>query len=750
MLAPYSRLLNVARISLALILLSSSGAPILAFDNPPPTFTISPEKIQTGKTRDVIIKVENGDLSGYTLRPLPAGSGVTIEPVGGKQFELVDGNKGMKFQIRVDEDADLGPVLITIAKEGPPPDVRTFSLTVTEFVPRRVSRQPTPEDITEVDEVGRAIFSYKVTKSLFGRRAADAFYAIGVTLGNNSGFDLKIVSLGFENTLGVQTTDRNGIPLQPLTDADGKPILDEYGNKLIPALDATGAPILRDGKPTYRALKTYQTGTVDHRAVRGMIETDQLYGSRALTMNLIGGVGTLLSGFVPFYHNANPRANFSTFSSILNGQFKEGFGLSAPDLTVSQLNRLENMAMHDELIIPNNDQGTAIVFYPRHLLWLTSEERRLIDKGITLQPLWDKLGELRIVGKPIITFRNRTLVVTKPGPSTQPATAAVSPTIEGFTATAGNAPGDAVVIRGTNLNDVNDVKFGGVSASFTHDSSTQITALVPANAVSDVITVTTSGGKSATSSARFLAQPKVTGFTTPNGNAPGASVIINGVNLDAATAVQFGTAAGTINTKNPTQITVGIPNSALTGKLVVKTPNGDTESPAEFVARPVITAITDRAGAGETVEITGLNLSDPGDVKFSNVSAEIVSKESTKITVKVPANAVTGKITVKTNGGEVTSAQTFTLIPPPTITGVAVNGGAAAATGSGPVGATVVIQGTNLADATDVKFGEVSAIIGSKTATTITVTVPAGATTNPIKVKTRGGEVIGGTFTVTQ
>jgi hypothetical protein len=470
-------------------------------------------------------------------------------------------------------------------------------------------------------------------------------------------------------------------------------------------------------------------------------------------MNLIGGFGTLISGFIPFYHNANPRANFSTFSSILNGQFKEAFGLSVPDLTVAQLNRLENLAMHDGLTIPNNDSATAIVFYPRHLIMLTPEERKLIDKGITMQPIYEKLGEPNIVGKPVITFRNRTLVVNKPGPTTQPSAppaANTTPVIEGFTPTAGNAPGGAVVIRGTNLSDVSDVRFGGVSASFTRNSATQITASIPENAVSDQITITTSSGRSATSSARFIAQPKITSFTMPNGNSPGASVIINGINLDTATGVHFGTAAGTINTTTPTQLTVGIPQGALTGKLVVKTPNGDAPSPTDFIARPVINTITERAGAGATVEINGLNLGEPIDVKFGNVSAEIVSKEPAKITVKVPANAITGKITVRTNGGEVTSSQTFNFIPPPTITGLAVNNGTAAATGSGPVGASVVITGTNLADTVEVKFGDVVATIGNKTATSISITVPAGATTGPIKVKTLGGEAISGTFTVTQ
>src|SRR6185503_16471369 len=139
--------------------------------------------------------VEDVYLSGYELRPLPPGTGVTLEAIDGKQFQLANGNKSMIFRLSVDTAADLGPLPITIAKKGTPPDVRTFNLAVTEFVPRMISRQPTPEDISEVDITKLTVYSYKVTKDLFGRRAADAFYTIELTLGNNSGFDLKIVSL---------------------------------------------------------------------------------------------------------------------------------------------------------------------------------------------------------------------------------------------------------------------------------------------------------------------------------------------------------------------------------------------------------------------------------------------------------------------------------------------------------------------------------------------------------------------------
>src|SRR5688572_17175606 len=55
------------------------------------------------------------------------------------------------------------------------------------------------------------------------------------------------------------------------------------------------------------------------------------------------------------------------------------------------------------------------------------------------------------------------------------------------------------------------------------------------------------------------------------------------------------------------------------------------------------------------------------------------------------------------------------------------------------VGESVTITGTNLADATDVKFNGTSSAIVTKSATTITTTVPTGATSGKVTVTTPGG-----------
>lgn len=66
-------------------------------------------------------------------------------------------------------------------------------------------------------------------------------------------------------------------------------------------------------------------------------------------------------------------------------------------------------------------------------------------------------------------------------------------TITGFTPTSGT-PGSSVTITGTSLGAATSVTFGGVVAAFTVNSQTQITATVPAGAVTGPIAVVTPGG----------------------------------------------------------------------------------------------------------------------------------------------------------------------------------------------------------------------------------------------------------------
>jgi subtilisin-like proprotein convertase family protein len=152
-----------------------------------------------------------------------------------------------------------------------------------------------------------------------------------------------------------------------------------------------------------------------------------------------------------------------------------------------------------------------------------------------------------------------------------------------------------------------------------------------------------------------------------------------------------------------------------------------------IMAAPTITSFTPTSGPpGTAVTITGTNLQGVTSVTFGGVpSTSITNNTPTSVTATVPANAVTGPIGVTTPNGTATSATSFTVVPPPTVTSFT--------PGAGLVGAQVVITGTTFTNVSSVSFNGVSAVFTVNSSTQITATVPPGATTGPIAVTTASG-----------
>ena len=116
-------------------------------------------------------------------------------------------------------------------------------------------------------------------------------------------------------------------------------------------------------------------------------------------------------------------------------------------------------------------------------------------------------------------------------------------------------------------------------------------------------------------------------------------------------------------------------------------------------------------------------------VKFNGAVAAFTVPSDTTITATVPAAASTGKIAVTILGATLTTATSFSVIP--TITGFSPT--------SGTPGTKVTITGTGFVHATKVLFAGVAAAYTVTSATKITATVPSGAATGKITVRTAGG-----------
>ncbi len=310
------------------------------------------------------------------------------------------------------------------------------------------------------------------------------------------------------------------------------------------------------------------------------------------------------------------------------------------------------------------------------------------------------------------------------------------PTIASFSPTNGPV-GTSVTIVGTKFNNTTAVQFGGINAAgFSVSSSAQIVAAVPAGALTGPITVITpSGTASSTAGFSVSSMPIVTGFSPSGGNV-GARVTISGVNLTGATNVTFSGVSAVFTVASSTQITATVPNGAPTGKVSVSTPQGAAQSAAVFTVTtlPVVSSFSPASAAiGSSVIIQGANFVGVNGVFFNGTPAPNPAVNSdSQITASVPAGATTGPISVNTATGTAQSADTFTVIAAPSITGIS--------PASGSVGTVVTIAGNNFAGATAVTFNGLNAdsfSVGSMSQ--IIATAPSGVTTGPIGVTTPGG-----------
>jgi len=144
---------------------------------------------------------------------------------------------------------------------------------------------------------------------------------------------------------------------------------------------------------------------------------------------------------------------------------------------------------------------------------------------------------------------------------------------------------------------------------------------------------------------------------------------------------------------------------------------------------------------GASVTLLGQGFSNATGVKFGTGAGSFVASTDAYMTATVDAGATTGKITVLEPGGNLVTPQTYKIIP--TISGFSPS--------SGTVGTQVVITGMSLKQTTSVTFGGVKATSFTVNSDTqVTATVPTGAKTGKIGIKTTGGSATSAaTFTVT-
>lgn len=245
--------------------------------------------------------------------------------------------------------------------------------------------------------------------------------------------------------------------------------------------------------------------------------------------------------------------------------------------------------------------------------------------------------------------------------------------------------------------------------------------------------------------------------------AGGNQVLITGTNFNGITSVKLGATtltpktsgtlvAGDYIVNSLSQITFVAPAGTGTHNIeIITAQNTVTKSSAYvYVSGPTITALDKDKGpttGGQTVVLSGANLSGATLVTFDKDGAIITANTAAAITVTTPAHAAgTVSIYFATAGGASSNGNVYTYYDKPTF--AAISPVAPKYGKLNDANQTITITGTNFIGVTEIKFGTSAAVIVAEAPNGTWVTCkPAAVTASavvPISVT-----AVGGTSTLT-
>jgi uncharacterized repeat protein (TIGR01451 family) len=174
----------------------------------------------------------------------------------------------------------------------------------------------------------------------------------------------------------------------------------------------------------------------------------------------------------------------------------------------------------------------------------------------------------------------RITVNNSSGSGVSPALFYLQPWITGFGAP-GGIVNSTLLLYGRSLTNATSVTVNGVEYEFTNSNS-QIGAIIPTNATTGLVEVTTPGGIFISTN-DFDILPKIYSFSPVIGPA-GTVVTIDGTSLFNVNNVEFGGVSATPISVSTNEVQVAVPSGAKSGPLTVVTQYGANVSTNDFTA----------------------------------------------------------------------------------------------------------------------------------------------------------------------
>ena len=379
----------------------------------------------------------------------------------------------------------------------------------------------------------------------------------------------------------------------------------------------------------------------------------------------------------------------------------------------------------------------------------------VLANNVEVNTFKTKTPELLVIVVPEATVNGKVVLKTPQGDIQAKTELTISEpiTITSFSpATA--RPGAVISIEGTYLNLIKSVTFNNkktvLDTAFISQTRTKIEVRVPDDAKTGLIVI--SNGEVdpilVESATELVVTLPVVTQVSPTPVKAGTALTIDGTDLDLIREVIFtgGSKVTSFSSVSPTQIVLNVPADAKDGaiKLVVASLEEVTTAQEVVMSVPTITSIApDPAKTGATVTVSGVDLDLVTRVSFGGDKVGAVqSNTGTEMIVNVPADARDGAVTFSTAAGKTVTSSTSLAMVKPSIatmspTDIQVNN-------------VLTVTGNDLDIVSKVIFtGGTESPVISATLTELTVNVPVGTASGPIRLVANNGDEIFSALSIT-
>ncbi|MFR9532612.1 MAG: IPT/TIG domain-containing protein [Rikenellaceae bacterium] len=234
--------------------------------------------------------------------------------------------------------------------------------------------------------------------------------------------------------------------------------------------------------------------------------------------------------------------------------------------------------------------------------------------------------------------------------------------------------GENLTIKGTNLDLVASVEFGGgqVAAEFVSQSATQIVVASPATMTDGAISITSMAGQVVTSGAALeCVVPSALAVAAADGFKAGNTMTISGDDLDLVTTVQFNGSAAASEFTLDGLISVVIPDDATDGVITLTTAAAKSVETGDItLVKPTVTSVasTDII-SGADIVVAGSDLDLVTAVSLAGADMVFVyDGDAGTITVTTSRESLSGDLIFMLANGDKIEAAKMTLTPDSIVT----------------------------------------------------------------------------------